>query len=163
MLAGQNGPCGRPPRGRTYTCTVEVLNVVPLGGRLPRLGLRELLAPGHSFEPPAGDAPARFSLQTKSAGCCGEAFYNGRHANASQSPVLPRARLAYDACLNAGSTAVLAHGHHSETGALTRSCTELIRLPSECIARNALRALKIVVPRLALLRINEQYMIPYRD
>jgi hypothetical protein len=27
------------------------------------------------------------------------------HANASQSPVLPRARLAYDACLNAGSTA----------------------------------------------------------
>ena len=117
MLAGQNGPCGRPPRGRTYTCTVEVLNVVPLGGRLPRLGLRELLAPGHSFEPPAGDAPARFSLQTKSAGCCGEAFYNGRHANASQSPVLPRARLAYDACLNAGSTAVLAHGHHSKTGA----------------------------------------------
>ena len=28
----------------------------------------------------------------------------------SQSPVLPRARLAYDACLNAGSTAVLADG-----------------------------------------------------
>ena len=26
----------------------------------------------------------------------------------SQSPVLPRARLAYDACLNAGSTAVVA-------------------------------------------------------
>jgi hypothetical protein len=35
----------------------------------------------------------------------------------SQSPVLPRARLAYDACLNAGSTAMLAHCHHSETGA----------------------------------------------
>jgi hypothetical protein len=31
----------------------------------------------------------------------------------SQSPVLPRARLAYDACLNAGSTAVLAHGHQN--------------------------------------------------
>ncbi len=29
----------------------------------------------------------------------------------SQSPVLPWARLAYDTCLNAGSTAALAHGH----------------------------------------------------
>ena len=58
----------------------------------------------------------------------------------SQSPVLPRARLAYDACLNAGSTAMLAHCHHSETGAPTRSCTELTRLPSEGIAENALGA-----------------------
>jgi len=49
----------------------------------------------------------------------------------SQSRVLPSAGLAYDACLNAGSIA---------NGALTRNCTRLIRLPSECIADNALRA-----------------------
>jgi hypothetical protein len=36
MLAGRNGA-----RGRTCTCTVDVLDVVPLGGRLLRLGLRE--------------------------------------------------------------------------------------------------------------------------
>ena len=58
----------------------------------------------------------------------------------SQTPVLPWAWLAYDACLNAGSTAGLAHCHHSEVGAPTRSCTELTRLPSEGIAENALRA-----------------------
>jgi len=38
----------------------------------------------------------------------------------SQSPVLPRARLAYDACLNAGSTAMLemvrASGNAPEPG-----------------------------------------------
>ena len=60
--------------------------------------------------------------------------------------MLPRARLAYDACLNAGSTAVLAHGHDSETGAPTRSCTELVRLPSEYIADYALGAMKSGVP-----------------
>ena len=59
----------------------------------------------------------------------------GRHANTSQSPVLPRARLAYDACLNAGSTAIF-----PKTGAPTRSCTELTRLPCEGIAENALGA-----------------------
>jgi hypothetical protein len=48
----------------------------------------------------------RISLQKKSAGCCMEAKW-------SQSPVLPRARLAYDACLNAGSTAVLWHCHQN--------------------------------------------------
>jgi len=37
-----------------------------------------------------------------------QSLHRDRHANASQSPVLPRARLAYDACLNAGSTAVVA-------------------------------------------------------
>jgi len=31
-------------------------------------------------------------------------------------------------------------------GAPTRSCTGLIRLPSECIADNALRAMKLVSP-----------------
>src|SRR5437016_6278046 len=49
----------------------------------------------------------------------------------SQSPVPPRTQRAYETHLSAGSTA---------NGALTRSCTELIRLPSECIADNALRA-----------------------
>ena len=38
----------------------------------------------------------------------------------------------------------VADGH--EDGALTRSCTELIRLPSERIADNALRAIRIGVP-----------------
>ena len=40
------------------------------------------------------------SLQKKSTGCCMEAEW-------SQSPVLPWVWLAYDACLNAGSTAVV--------------------------------------------------------
>ena len=44
----------------------------------------------------------------------------------SQSPVLPWAQRAYETCLSAGSTAVLAHGH--QTGAPTRSCTELSSL-----------------------------------
>jgi hypothetical protein len=47
----------------------------------------------------------------------------------SQSPVLPRARLAYDACLNTGSTAIV-----PKLEPPTRSCTELTRLPSEGIA-----------------------------
>jgi hypothetical protein len=63
----------------------------------------------------------------------------------SQSRVLPSAKLAYETDLSTGSIAVLAHGHR-KTGALTRSCTELIRLPSECIADNALRAIEIGVP-----------------
>lgn len=59
----------------------------------------------------------------------------------SQSRVLPSAELAYDACLSAGSIAILADDH--QTGALTRSCTGLDRLPSERIAANALRAIEI--------------------
>src|SRR5688572_14840330 len=51
----------------------------------------------------------------------------------SQSPVLPRTRRAYETHLSAGSTAI-------KTGVLTRSCAGLIRLPSERIAANALRA-----------------------
>ena len=73
----------------------------------------------------------------------------------SQSPVLPWARRAYETCLSAGSTAgararlpaqgrrqprAAAVGTSENDGALTRSCTELVRLPSECIAHNALRA-----------------------
>src|SRR5204863_9021052 len=46
----------------------------------------------------------------------------------SQSPVLPWAQRAYETCLSAGSTAVLAHGH--QTGAPTRSCTELASIPN---------------------------------
>ena len=59
----------------------------------------------------------------------------------SQSPVLPWARLAYGACLSAGSTAVLAD--NQQIGAPTRNYTELSRLPSERIADNALGAVKM--------------------
>src|SRR5213594_4930265 len=59
----------------------------------------------------------------------------------SQSPVLPWAQRAYETCLSAGSTAVLAHGH--KTGAPTRSCTELASIPKKCIAQNALGAVKL--------------------
>jgi hypothetical protein len=76
------------------------------------------------MEPPAGDAPARSLDKSDLQAAEGRLFRCGRHANASQSPVLPRAWLAYDACLNAGSTAVLAQNHHSETESPIRSCTE---------------------------------------
>ena len=59
----------------------------------------------------------------------------------SQSPVLPWAQRAYETCLSAGSTAVLAD--NPQIGAPTRNCTELGRLPSERIANNALRAAKM--------------------
>lgn len=94
MLAGQIGA-----RGRTCTCTGDVLDVVPLHWATRAMD-------GASRR----SCTDKISLQKKSAGCCREQGW-------SQSPVLPRARLAYDACLNAGSTAVLAHGHHSKTGA----------------------------------------------
>jgi hypothetical protein len=55
--------------------------------------------------------------------------------------VPPWARRAYETCLSAGSTAVLADDQ--QTGAPTRSCTELARLPSERIAANALGAVKV--------------------
>src|SRR5439155_8800265 len=57
----------------------------------------------------------------------------------SQSPVLPWTQRAYETCLSAGSTAVLAHGQHGN-GAPTRNCTRLARLPSMRIAQNALGA-----------------------
>jgi hypothetical protein len=80
------------------------------GGCLPRLGLRELPAQRHIMEPPAGDASARFLYKRNPSRCIGtlrQCFDDGWRANASQSPVLPWARLAYDACLNAGSTAIV--------------------------------------------------------
>ena len=115
--------------------------------------------------PPAGDAPAGFRYKRNpQAAAWRRCFHGGRHVNASQSPVLPRARLAYDACLNAGSTAVLADSHlcawPPKSGAPTRSglpkscesgahkrrslrelqCTGLTPIPRECIAQNALGA-----------------------
>ena len=83
-LAGRNGA-----RGRIRTYTGDVLDVVSL------LLDYASKANGASCRCCSG----RISLQKKSAGCCMEAKW-------SQSPVLPWARLAYDACLNAGSTAI---------------------------------------------------------
>ena len=60
----------------------------------------------------------------------------------SQSPVPPRTKRAYETHLSAGSTAVLLRT--AKNGSLTRSCTGLIRLPSEGIDDNALRALHMV-------------------
>jgi len=51
------------------------------------------------MEPLVGVAPTR-SLYKKNPQAAAE------RQRWSQSPVLPRTRLAYDACLNAGSTAV---------------------------------------------------------
>ena len=134
-------------RGRTRTCTGDALDVVSLlldyassalrancrwqiaNSRRKRrilLGIcywLSAIAP-KALDPPAGAAPAGILYKRNPQAAAGRQKW-------SQSPVLPRARLAYDACLNAGSTAVLAHGHHSETGAPIRSCTELFRLPSE--------------------------------
>ena len=52
------------------------------------------------MEPPAGDAPARFLYKRNLQAAAWRRKW-------SQSPVLPWTRLAYDACLNAGSTAVV--------------------------------------------------------
>jgi hypothetical protein len=61
--------------------------------------------------------------------------------NGKQSPVLPRAWRAYDACLSSGSTAVLPHC--DQIGAPIPSCTELNCLPNERIADNAFGAMKL--------------------
>ena len=52
--------------------------------------------------------------------------------------MLPSAELAYETGLSAGSIAY---------GAPTRICTELARVPGECIADNALGALEMVGAR----------------
>jgi hypothetical protein len=57
----------------------------------------------------------------------------------SQSRVLPSAGLAHETCLSAGSIAVLADGHQNLEPSLGIA-PSLIRLPSEGIADNALRA-----------------------
>jgi hypothetical protein len=92
------------------------------------------------MDPPAGDAPAGFLYKRNpQAAAWRQCLHRGRHANASQSPVLPRARLAYDACLNAGSTALLWHCHQ-KLEPPPGVALGITRLPSECIAENALRA-----------------------
>jgi len=62
-------------------------------------------------------------------------MHRDMEAEWSQSPVLPWARLAYDACLNAGSTAVVLNLEPP-----TRRCTQLTYLPSKGIAGSALGA-----------------------
>jgi hypothetical protein len=90
------------------------------------------------LEPPAGAAPARFPYKGRLQAAAGRRKW-------SQPPVLPWARRAYETCLSTGSTAGAGARPPLWTtkndGAPTRNCTELIRLPSECIARNALRAM----------------------
>jgi hypothetical protein len=55
------------------------------------------------LEPPAGAAPAELLYKRSSQAAAWRQI--GRHANASQSPVLPWAQRAYETCLSAGSTA----------------------------------------------------------
>src|SRR5438477_551720 len=95
MLAGRNHA-----RGRTCTGTGDVLDVVSLWWSPAKAWATR----ANGMEPPAGAAPAGISLQKKSADCCMEAIW-------SQSPVLPWTERAYETCLSAGSTAVLADGH----------------------------------------------------
>ena len=61
------------------------------------------------MEPPAGAAPAEFLYKRNSQAAARRQI--SRRANASQSPVLPWARRAYETCLSAGSTAVLRTGN----------------------------------------------------
>src|SRR5438067_2781867 len=83
-------------------------------------------------DPPAGAAPAGILYKRNP-----QAAAWRQKPKSSQSPVLPWAQRAYETCLSAGSTA------NRRIGALTRSRTELLRLPSERITENALRALEI--------------------
>jgi hypothetical protein len=76
------------------------------GNRGRLLNLKSQIKSQKFVYPPAGVAPAGFLYKRNpQAAAWRQCLHGGRHANASQSPVLPRARLAYDACLNAGSTA----------------------------------------------------------
>jgi len=82
---------------RNRTCTGDALNVVSLGGRLPRLGLRELLAQGHQqIGSSSRCCSGRIALQKRSAGCCMKANMACRaearqREGWSQSRVLPSA------------------------------------------------------------------------
>jgi hypothetical protein len=71
--------------------------------------LRERLAPGQHgpeprLDPPAGDAPAGSLYKSEPQAAAWRQI--GWHANASQSPVLPRTRRAYETHVSTGSTAV---------------------------------------------------------
>ena len=79
-------------RGRNRTCTGDALDVVSL--------LLDYASKGNGFS--SRCCPGSISLQKKSV-----PMHRDMEAKWSQSPVLPWARLAYDACLNAGSTAVV--------------------------------------------------------
>ena len=67
------------------------------------------------MEPPAGAAPARFSYKEDPQAAAwrrnGLPSCSARREGWSQPPVLPWARRAYETCLSAGSTAILADGH----------------------------------------------------
>jgi hypothetical protein len=69
----------------------------------------------------------------------------------SQSRVLPSAELAYETGLSAGPIAMLAHGHLGTPPTKWSPHPELhrakTRVPGECIADNALGALKMVGAR----------------
>jgi len=95
------------------------------------------------MEPPAGAAPARLSYKGSLQAAARRLW--------SQSPVLPWTQRAYETCLSAGSTAVLADGQRParppiENGAPIRNCTELAPVPNERIAENALGATKLASP-----------------
>src|SRR5438046_3367722 len=72
-------------------------------------------------EPPAGAAPARFLYKRNPQAAARRPKWPASRSSVSegwsQSPVLPWAQRAYDARLSAGSTAMLAHGHHLRTAA----------------------------------------------
>ena len=91
------------------------------------------------LDPPAGDAPAGSLYKREPQAAAWRQKW-------SQSRVLPSAELAYETCLSAGSTAVLAYGQH-QNGAPTRNCTWLACLPSRRIAGNALGASRMVGAR----------------
>ena len=95
MLAGQNW-CSRVLAHGHHPIRVTSC----LGGRLPRLGLREQIE--WILQP----VMLRQDFFTKEIR---RLLHGGKVAvrKDSQSPVLPRARLAYDACPNAGSTAIV--------------------------------------------------------
>src|SRR5882724_6257644 len=104
-------------RGRICTCTGDALDVVPLHWATRANGM----------EPPAGDAPAESLYKSDPQAAAWRRKW-------SQSPVLPRTERAYETHLSAGSTAMLAHGHHCgrppwrtaiKNGALTWNCTRL--------------------------------------
>src|SRR5437867_11003601 len=88
------------------------------------------------MEPPAGAAPARFPYKRNPQAAA-------RRGKWSQPPVLPWAQRAYETCLSAGSTAVLADCQ--QIGAPTRSCTELASIAKKCIAQDALTAFAPVI------------------
>jgi hypothetical protein len=82
--------------GHLRTCTGDALDVVSLGW--PRANAWTTRA--KEMDPPAGAAPARFLYKRNPQAAAWRRKW-------SQSPVLLWARLAYDACLNAGSTAAV--------------------------------------------------------